>query len=84
MQPIVGEERFAQLLASGPAHCAFATRHDERSGDPLTQTEVLDALTEAEDRTGDLVTQDAREGKGHGSFVDVQVGVADAAGGHLD
>ena len=65
---------------------ALATGHEEAAGDLLANLEagVFSAGAELDDDTSDLVTEDGGQREGNGTSDDMEVGVTQAARGHLD
>ncbi|GAV94500.1 cell envelope-related transcriptional attenuator [Actinomyces denticolens] len=68
------------------AGIALPARHEEAPGHVLPdgQAGVLIAGAHLDDGAGDLVTEDGGQGEGDGAADDVEIGVAQAAGGDLD
>ena len=86
LETVEVEEGAAQLVASRGAGVALATGHEEAAGHllPDSQAGVLVAGAELHDGAGDLVAEHRRQREGDGTTDDVEVGVAQPAGGHLD
>ena len=83
-QTVHREEVVAEIVAPDRAQPAAAARHDERARRPSCRRRARDAGPELDDRAGDLVAEHGRGRERDLRLHDVQVGVADAAGVHLD
>ena len=86
LEAVEVEEGAAQLVAPRGAGVALTAGHEEAPGHllPDLQAGVLVAGAELYDGAGDLVAEHRRQREGDGATDDVEVGVAQPAGGHLD
>ena len=81
-QAVDREERDAEIVTPLDAELAGAARHDKTAHHPRSVAEAGDAGPHRGHRPGDLMPQHRGSGKRDFTFDDVEVGVADSAGGH--
>src|SRR5439155_1009694 len=84
LQAVQGKERLTQIVPSAHAVVTDATRHDEAAHHGLSRPCSFYVRGDLLDDAGDLVTEDTRERELDLALDDVQVRVADAAGGDFD
>jgi len=86
LEPVEGEERLAQVVATGGAGFTLPAGHQEAPGHPVAdgQPGVFVVGPDLHHLARHLVAQDAGGGEGDCPADDVQVGMAHSAGGDLD